>query len=90
MMPMLVMMAAIFVIMWLFMIRPQQKERKKIQAFQNSLQKGTKVVVGGGIYGTVQSVDLAAGVVEVEIAKNTTIRVAKGNVFADAVAPQNA
>ena len=86
--PMLLMMAAIFVIMWLFMIRPQQKERKKIQEFQNSLQKGTKVVVGGGIYGTVQNIDLAAGVVEVEIAKGTVIRVAKSNVFADATAMQ--
>lgn len=88
--PMLVMMAAIFVIMWFFMIRPQQKERKKIQEFQNSLQKGTKVVVGGGIYGTVSNIDLAAGVVEVEIAKNVIIRVAKSNVFADVNALQKA
>lgn len=86
--PMLLMMAAIFVIMWFFMIRPQQKERKKIQAFQNSLQKGSKVVVGGGIYGTVHNVDLASGIVEVEIAKGTVIRVAKTQVFADATAPQ--
>ena len=87
---MLLMMGAIFVIMWLFMIRPQQKERKKIQQFQDSLQKGSKVVIGGGIYGTVQQIDLATGTVEVEIAKNTVIRVAKNNVFADATANQRA
>ena len=32
----LLMMIAIFVIMWLFMIRPQQKRQKEIRNFQNS------------------------------------------------------
>ena len=36
-MGMLFMMVAIFVIMWLFMIRPQQKKQKEIRNFQNSL-----------------------------------------------------
>ena len=39
----LVMMVAIFVIMWFFMIRPQQKKQKEIRKFQNSLQEGSKV-----------------------------------------------
>lgn len=88
MMSMLVMMALIFVVMWFFMIRPQQKKQKEIRAFQNSLQEGTKVVTGGGIYGTVKHIDLAANVIEVEIAKGTVIRVDKGYVFADAAASQ--
>ena len=79
---------AIFAIMWFFMIRPQQKKQKEIRAFQNSLQEGTKVVTGGGIYGTVKHIDLAANVIEVEIAKGTVIRVDKGYVFADAAASQ--
>ena len=37
----LIMMIAIFVIMWFFMIRPQQKRQKEIRKFQNSLQDGT-------------------------------------------------
>ena len=36
----LVMMVAIFVIMWFFMIRPQQKKLKEIRNFHNSLQEG--------------------------------------------------
>ena len=36
--PMILMMVAIFAIMWLFMIRPQQKKQKQIRAFQNSLK----------------------------------------------------
>jgi preprotein translocase subunit YajC len=83
MMPMLLMMVAIFAIMWFFMIRPQQKKQKEIRAFQNSLQAGSKVVTGDGIYGTVKRIDLAAHVVEVEIAKGTVIRVDRGYVFAD-------
>ena len=41
----LVMMVAIFVIMWFFMIRPQQKKQKEIRKFQNSLQEGSKVLL---------------------------------------------
>jgi len=58
-MSMILMMVAIFAIMWFFMIRPQQKKQKEIQQFQNSLTEGTQVVTGGGIYGTVKSIDLA-------------------------------
>lgn len=80
----LILMLAIFAIMWLFMIRPQQKKQKEIRAFQNSLQAGSKVVTGGGIYGTVKNIDIATGVVEVEIARGVVISVDKAYVFADA------
>ena len=80
----LIMMVAIFAIMWLFMIRPQQKKQKEIRNFQNALKEGTKVVTGGGIYGTVKRIDIEKGKVEVEIAKGVVIEVDKGYVFADA------
>lgn len=54
--PMILMMVAVFAIMWLFMIRPQQKKQKQIREFQNSLQDGDSVVTGGGIYGTVKRI----------------------------------
>ena len=85
-MSMLIMMVAPFAIMWFFMIRPQQKKQKEIQKFQNSLAEGMSVVTGGGIYGTVKKVDVASGVIEVEIAKGVTIRVDKAYVFKDAAA----
>lgn len=83
-MGMLIMMVAILVIMWLFMFRPQQKKQKEIRRFQNSLQVGTKVVTGGGIYGVVKMVDLATNKVEIEIARGVVIVVDKNYVFADA------
>ena len=79
----LIMMIAIFVIMWFFMIRPQQKRQKEIRKFQNSLQEGTNVVTGGGIYGVVRKIDLATNIVDIEISKGVVIRVDKNYVFAD-------
>ena len=80
----LIMMVAIFAIMWFFMIRPQQKKQKEIRKFQNALAEGTKVVTGGGVYGTVKRVNREANTVDVEIARGVVITVAKGYVFGDA------
>ncbi|MCQ2255168.1 MAG: preprotein translocase subunit YajC [Bacteroidaceae bacterium] len=77
-----IMMVAIFAIMWFFMIRPQQKKQKEIRKFQNSIEAGTKIVTSGGIYGTVRSVDLEKGTVNVEIAKGVVVSVDKSCVFA--------
>jgi len=79
----LIMMVAIFAIMYFFMIRPQQKRQKEIQNFQNTLAEGTQVVTGGGIYGTVKKIDLANGIIEVKIADGVVIKVDKGYVFKD-------
>ena len=79
----IIMMVAIFAIMYFFMIKPQQKRQKEIQNFQNSLQEGTPVLTGGGIYGTVKKIDLAIGIIEVKIADGVVIKVDKGYVFKD-------
>ena len=78
-----IMFGAIFAIMYFFMIRPQQKQRKEIQKFQNELTEGTSVVTGGGISGTVQKIDLAKGTVDVKIARDVVITVDKSYVFKD-------
>ena len=80
---MLIMMVAIFAIMYFFMIRPQQKQQKKIREFQNALKENDNVVLGGGIHGTVRRVDLANGIVEVEIARGVVVTVDKNGVYAD-------
>ena len=88
-MTMLIMMLAIFGIMWLFMIRPQQKKQKEIRTFQNSLREGDKVVTGGGIYGTVKDIDINTGKIRIEIAKGVVIEVDKAYVFAETASAQN-
>lgn len=75
--PMILMMVAVFAIMWLFMIRPQQKKQKQIREFQN----GASVVTGGGIYGTVKHIDTDTKKVDVEIARGVVITVDKHYVF---------
>lgn len=75
------MMLLIFVVMWFFMIRPQQKKQKELNNFRNSLKKGDKIVTIGGIYGTVAEVkDLY---VLVEVDNNVKLRVDKSAIVKD-------
>ena len=53
----MIMMVAIFAIMYFFMIRPQNKKQKEIQNFRNNLQMGQDVITAGGIYGKVKSIE---------------------------------
>ena len=81
-MSMLLMMITIFAIMWLFMIRPQQKRQKEIQNCRNAITVGTNVVTAGGIYGVVKSIDEADNALMVEIANGVRIKVDRNSVYA--------
>lgn len=83
----ILMMVALFAIMYFFMIRPQQKKQKEIKKFQNSISEGSKVITAGGMYGTVKRIGLD-NTLEVEIAKGVVITIDRGYVFADAVSQQ--
>lgn len=74
-----VMMIAIFVVFYFFMIRPQQKKQKELQKQRDALTKGSKVVTAGGIYGVVKEVQETTFLIEV--AKDVTIKVDKGSVY---------
>ncbi len=78
----IIMMVAIFAVMWLFMIRPQQKRQKELNNFRNSLSKGQKIITAGGIYGTIKEVKENNYVV-VEIAKDVAITMDKAMVMKD-------
>ena len=62
----LIMMLLIFVVMYIFMIRPQQKKQKEIAKFRDNLKKGDKIVTVGGIYGVVAEVKENHLLVEVD------------------------
>lgn len=76
----LIMIIAMFVIMWLFMIRPQRKQQKELEKFRNSLKRGDKVVTAGGIYGTVDEIKdrtvliKVDGEVKLRVDKNSLVR----------------
>ena len=61
----LIMMVAIFAIMYFFMIRPQNKKQKEIAKFRKNLEVGQSVVTAGGIYGKIKEVEDNTVVVEV-------------------------
>lgn len=75
-----VMMILLFVVMWLFMIRPQRKQQKELEVFRTSLKKGDKVITAGGIYGTVDEVSdktvllKVDGDVKLRVDKNSIVR----------------
>ena len=77
----LIMMVVIFAIMYFFMIRPQRKQQKAIEAFRNSLSAGQQVVTSGGVYGTVKEIN--NNIVVLEIAPSVKIKIDKSSVYAD-------
>ena len=78
----ILMIVALFVIFYFFMIRPQQKRQKEIRKFRESLDRGSKIVTAGGIYGTIKEVKETYFVVEVT--SGVSIRVDKGSVYPSA------
>lgn len=84
----LIMMVAIFAIMYFFMIRPQNKKQKEIAKFRKGLEVGQSVVTAGGIYGKIKEVE--DNTVVVEIAAGVKIKVDKNSIYADAQAQQPA
>ncbi len=60
-----------FLIIYLLLIRPQQKKQREHQAMLEALQNGDKVVTQGGIIGVVTG--LKADVVTVRIADDVRI-----------------
>lgn len=84
----LIMIVAIFAIMYFFMIRPQQKKQKEIQKFRNSLEPGMEVVTYGGLHGTIKEIDDAKNIVVLEIARDVKVKVEKTHLFANAAATQ--
>ena len=76
------MMILIFVVMWLFMIRPQQKKQKELEEQRKQMRAGDRVVTAGGIHGKIEKVK--DGTFEVSIAKGVSIEIDKASVFAEA------
>ena len=76
-----IMMILIFVVMWLFMIRPQRKQQKELEKFRNALKKGDKVVTIGGIYGTVDEIKDRTVLIKVD--GDTKLKVDRNSLVKD-------
>ena len=69
----ILMMVLIFGVMWLFFIRPQSKERKKMDEMRKALKKGDRVMTSAGILGTVTNIDETGTTVTVRTGSTTFI-----------------
>ena len=70
------MIGMLFVIMYVFMFRPQQKRAKKHREMIGAIRRGDTVVTQGGLIGKVSKV-LSDDEVMVEIAEGVRVRVVK-------------
>ncbi|MCP5536521.1 MAG: preprotein translocase subunit YajC [Akkermansiaceae bacterium] len=91
----MIMMVLMFVIFWVVLIRPQQKQRKELAARQAALKKGDEVVTIGGMHATVNAV--SEKTVSLKVSEGTFVKydktaiasvMPKGSNKEDVAAPQ--
>jgi preprotein translocase subunit YajC len=75
------MLIAIVFVFYFFMIRPQMKRQKELRKFQESLSKGDKVIIAGGVFGKITEVK--DEYIMVEIDENVKVKVVKSAVVSD-------
>ncbi|MDO5482189.1 MAG: preprotein translocase subunit YajC [Bacteroidaceae bacterium] len=80
---MIIMIIAMFVIVYFFMIRPQRKRQKEIENFRKSLTIGSKVITASGVYGTVKSLNEGQPFLTIEVSKGVTIQIGRNYVYAE-------
>ncbi len=78
----ILMIVLIFVIFWLFFIRPQNKRAKEQQKFRENLKKGDKIVTIGGIHGKV--IEVRENTVLVSVDPNASIEFEKSAIIPNA------
>lgn len=76
----LILFALMFVFMYFFTIRPQNKEKKRIQAMLASMEVGDSVVTTSGFYGIIIDITDEDVIVEFGNNKNCRIPMQKGAI----------
>jgi preprotein translocase subunit YajC len=76
----LLMMGAIMLVFWLFMIRPQAKKAKMQKQFINDIKKGDKIVTIAGIHGTVQKVNDDNTTIQMEVSPGSYVKIEKSAI----------
>ncbi|RYY33548.1 MAG: preprotein translocase subunit YajC [Sphingobacteriaceae bacterium] len=64
--PQLIMMGAIILVFYFFMIRPQMKKQKDQKKFADELKRGDKIITTAGLHGRIFEVADTTIVIEVE------------------------
>jgi len=74
----LIFMAAIMLVAYFFLIRPQAKRAREQRSFVENLDKGMNVVTAGGIHGKISKVDDTT--VTLEVYNKTYLTVEKSTI----------
>ena len=77
----LIVIVAMFALLWLFLIAPQRRRSQAQKALIEGVEVGDEILTVGGVYGHVRAID-DDGELEVEIAPGTRVRVARRAVAA--------
>ena len=70
---MLIFWVVIMVVMWIFMMRPQKKEQKRLQLMLSEMAVGDTVLTTSGFYGVI--IDISEDDVIVEFGNNKNCRI---------------
>ena len=73
-------MLMIFAVFYFLLIRPQEKKRKEQINLISSVQRGETIITNSGIYGKVDKINESDATIDLEIAKNVVIKIAKDSV----------
>ena len=84
----LILLAAMFVLLWVLLIRPQRQRQQKHQSLLSSVEPGDEILTVGGLYGIVQEIDDEYDLV-VEVAEGIHVRIAR-RALAAVVKPEEA
>jgi len=71
-----------FVILYLLLIRPQQKKHRVHQQMLQTLKKGDRVLTTGGLFGTVVGIKENENIVVLRLTENVKVEVQKGAISA--------
>ena len=72
----LILLLAMFVLLWVLLIRPQRQRQQKQQQLLSSVEPGDEVLTVGGLYGIVRDIDEEDDLI-VEIADGIQVRIAR-------------
>ncbi|NJD23265.1 MAG: preprotein translocase subunit YajC [Melioribacter sp.] len=75
----LIMFGAIFAIFYFMIIRPQQKRAKEQKKMLEALQKGDKIILSGGMHGTIAG--LEDKTVLVDVGNNIKIKFERSSIL---------
>ncbi len=75
----LVLMGAIVLVFWFFMIRPQAKKAKEQKKFIDNMQKGDKIVTIAGIHGSINKVN-DDNTIQMEVNPGSYLKIEKSSI----------